>query len=339
MSWSETDFKNLFLKNIPLIDVRAPVEFAEGHFPESVNLPLLNDDERRQVGTTYKNAGQEAAIKLGHDLIQGEVKVQRIAQWVEFLKKNPDAQLYCFRGGLRSQISTNWLNDKGYNLNRITGGYKALRQFLITQISELTEQMNFTIIAGRTGSGKTPFLYQTNLPMIDLEKIANHRGSSFGNMGIQPTQITFENRLAVGLMKAREISKNVLIEDESRRIGNNQLPELFFDKKQLAPLILIDECLEERIETIYKDYIEIKSTDYLQDSLQRISKKLGGKNYQEISQKLAKGLHRDWIRDLLVLYYDPLYDFKLKDKQDRIVFKGTKTECLNYLREKRSQYS
>lgn len=338
MSWSETNLKKMFLNKMPLIDVRAPVEFKEGHFPGAVNLPIINDEERTLIGTTYKKSGQEAAIKLGHELVQGEVKKNRVQQWVDYLKQYPDAQLYCFRGGMRSQIATDWLKDEGFHLTKIPGGYKFLRNFLINKIAELTPVLNFTIISGRTGSGKTPFLYETGLPMIDLEKIANHRGSSFGNMGIQPTQINFENTLAIDMMRVHETSNNVLLEDESRRIGNNQIPENFFNKKQLAPLILIEESLEDRIDTIYHDYIEQKSTDYLQDSLQRISKKLGGKNYQEISQKLSAGLHREWIRDLLILYYDPLYDFQLKQKESRIIFRGTKAECLNYLNENRSKY-
>lgn len=334
MFWSETEIKNLFLNNIPLIDVRAPIEFKEGHFPTSVNLPLLNDEERKNVGTTYKKQGKEAAIKLGHELISGDVKSSRIRAWTEFLQKNKNAELYCFRGGLRSQIATDWLKEAGFSLHKITGGYKALRQYLINQIDELTPKFNFTIIAGRTGSGKTPFLYETGLPMIDLEKLANHQGSAFGRMGEQPTQINFENCLAVEMLRVFETSNKILLEDESRRIGDNQLPLIFFEKKQISELVLIEESLEERIETIYKDYIEVKSPEYLAQSLQRISKKLGGKNYLEISQKMVKGNHRDWIKDLLVLYYDPLYDFKLKDKEANIIFRGNRENCLNFLKQR-----
>lgn len=336
MSWSEADFKNLFLNNIPLIDVRAPVEYLEGHFPHSVNLPLMNDEERRLVGIDYKQNGQESAVRLGHQLVSGEIKEQRVAAWINFLKDKPHAQLYCFRGGMRSQIATDWIKESGIELKKITGGYKALRQYLMKTFDQIVPTLNFTVISGRTGSGKTPFLYQTKLPMVDLEKIANHRGSSFGNMGIQPTQINFENNLTIELMRLTQQGHDLLVEDESRRIGNNQLPLNIYDKKQISPMILIEESLEERVETIYSDYIETKPLEYLQGSLERISKKLGGKNYQEISQKLKAGSHREWIRDLLILYYDPLYDYHLKLKKNQILFRGTKKECLNYLNEKRS---
>ena len=194
MSWSEINLKKLFLQDTPLIDVRAPIEFKDGHFPCSINLPLMNDEERHLIGIEYKKLGQLKAIELGHKLVSGETKENRISDWVNFLKINPNAQLYCFRGGMRSQIATEWIADRGIKLEKITGGYKALRQFLLNTLEEKSKVVKLVVISGRTGTGKTPFLYQTNLPMIDLEKLANHRGSSFGGMGPQPTPINFENK-------------------------------------------------------------------------------------------------------------------------------------------------
>ena len=125
--------KKLFLDNIPLIDVRAEVEFSQGAFPSARNFPILNDEERRLVGICYKEDGPEAAEAYGFELVSGASREKRINQWLAFIKENPTAQLYCFRGGKRSQIATQWLSDAGKDVNRIAGGYKSLRRFLLNQ--------------------------------------------------------------------------------------------------------------------------------------------------------------------------------------------------------------
>ena len=127
-----TDFRHIFLNDVPMMDVRAPVEFGQGAFPGVVNHPLMNDDERQQVGTCYKQKGQDAAIALGHQLVSGATKQQRIEAWAGFAQAQPQGVLYCFRGGLRSQIVQQWLkSEAGIDYPRVIGGYKALRSFLI----------------------------------------------------------------------------------------------------------------------------------------------------------------------------------------------------------------
>lgn len=125
-----SDFRHIFLNDVPMMDVRAPVEFAKGAFPGVLNLPLMNDEERQKVGTCYKQRGQEAAIALGHSLVSGEIKNGRIAAWAAFAKVHPHGVLYCFRGGLRSQITQQWLQSEvGIAYPRVIGGYKAMRTF------------------------------------------------------------------------------------------------------------------------------------------------------------------------------------------------------------------
>ncbi|MBU2099360.1 MAG: tRNA 2-selenouridine(34) synthase MnmH, partial [Gammaproteobacteria bacterium] len=188
------DFLNLFLNDAPLIDSRAPVEFARGAFPSAVNLPLMTDDERERVGTCYKEQGQHAAIGLGHQLVNGAIKAQRVNAWVNFAEHNPKGYLYCFRGGLRSQICQQWMRDAGCDYPRVIGGYKAMRRFLLEQLDRLCQTQPMLILAGHTGAAKTELL-QKMPGAVDLEAIANHRGSAFGKKPDgQPSQIDFENR-------------------------------------------------------------------------------------------------------------------------------------------------
>ena len=199
------DLRQVFLSGAPMMDMRSPVEFDKGAFPTAVNLPLMSDEERRKVGTLYKIQGQAAAIELGHFLVSGEVKENRLKAWCDFARSNPDGYLYCFRGGLRSQTVQTWLKEAGVDYPLIKGGYKALRRFLIDETDRIATQGDFLIIGGRTGSGKTLLVH--DLPTaVDLEGLANHKGSSFGRPvdDTQPTQIAFENALGVDLLRRNE---------------------------------------------------------------------------------------------------------------------------------------
>src|SRR5690606_35803067 len=153
------DYRAIFLSDLPLMDVRAPVEFHKGAFPQVLNLPLMNDDERQRVGTCFKQRGQQAAIELGHQLVSGALKAERIAAWAAFAKGHPDGYLYCARGGLRSQIAQQWLSSEaGIEYPRVLGGYKALRGFLIQTIDEAVAECELILLGGLTGTGKTELL-------------------------------------------------------------------------------------------------------------------------------------------------------------------------------------
>ncbi|MCJ7765819.1 MAG: tRNA 2-selenouridine(34) synthase MnmH, partial [Thiovulaceae bacterium] len=131
-----SDFRSIVLNRTPLIDVRAPVEFDNGAFSNTVNLPLMNDEERRLVGICYKKSGNEEAVKLGHKLVSGRIKEERLGAWSDFIASHPDALLYCFRGGERSKISQEWLSGAGTKIIRLKGGYKAFRNYLITELEQ-----------------------------------------------------------------------------------------------------------------------------------------------------------------------------------------------------------
>ena len=207
----ENNFRDIVLGNIPLIDVRAPIEFEKGAFPHAINLAIMNDKERHLVGTAYKKSGNEAATKLGYSLVSGTIKEERMKAWKDAIQANPNALLYCFRGGSRSQISQEWLDESGINIIRLKGGYKAFRNYLLAEIEKAPQQFKPTIIGGRTGSGKTILLKKIQ-NSIDLEGLANHRGSAFGRkITPQPAQIDFENALAYELIQKVDQGFNKLV--------------------------------------------------------------------------------------------------------------------------------
>lgn len=344
------DYLSLFLNDVPLMDVRAPVEFTRGSFPNAENAPLMNDDERHRVGICYKEEGQDQAIKLGHQLVSGDIKAQRLEAWKRFVAQHPEGYLFCFRGGLRSRLTQQWIQEAGIDYPLVTGGYKALRRFLIDSLEQLVEKSEFRILSGRTGTGKTRVLQ--NLPNpVDLEGLANHRGSSFGRQVTpQPSQIDFENRLAVAMLKAHHRTGGpVYLEDESRLVGRCALPDSLRRRMAEAPLMVLEQPLEQRIAIIREDYVEsmcadyvrrdgeqagwLNFRDYLLSALDRIRKRLGGERHTQLRASMETALeqqqnrhdtrgHDAWIQALLEDYYDPMYDYQLSQKQGRILVRG-----------------
>ncbi len=356
------DFLSIFLNDVPMIDTRSPVEFEKGAFPTSVSLPLMTTEERARVGTCYKQHGQAVAIELGHKLVSGEVKEQRVGAWVDFARRHPQGYLYCWRGGLRSQICQQWMREAGCDYPRIGGGYKAMRRFLIDEFERICAQQTMLLLGGRTGCNKTAMIEE--LPQaVDLEGLANHLGSSFGRRpGGQPTQLSFENALAVAMLKAEQqvesTGQPILLEDEGRLVGRCALPPLLLQAMGSCPIVLLEVPLEERVEHSYRNYILNKQDEWqrqlgegagfdtfaedLTQSLYRVRKRLGGVRYREIADLLDKalaahrkgdsGLHLEWIRQLLVNYYDPMYDYQLSKRTDLIVFRGDRDAVGEYLR-------
>lgn len=352
------DFKSELLKGTPIIDVRAAIEFKTGAIPGSVNVPVLNDQERHEVGTCYKVKGQAAAIALGHHFVSGENLERKLAAWKLELAKNPNTIITCFRGGLRSQSTQKFLQDVGVETTRLAKGYKSARQFFIEQLQSFSNQTPMLILSGTTGSGKTHVINEikNDYPAIDLEGLAHHRGSAFGAWSIpQPAQADFENRLSLATMKVEtNLKKPLLVEDESRLIGSCHVPEYFFSKMREAPLVLIDEPVSERVENIFADYISslINSATAVEDatalftkyktSVTKIQKKLGGLRAQEVLADLQTAEHdfiqnkelpknKIWIEKLLVWYYDSMYLSSLEQRKPNIVFKGSRAAVTEFL--------
>lgn len=363
MELPQTDnYHELLVNDVPLIDVRAPVEFDQGSFPKAKNLPLMNDEERHKIGIRYKEAGQEKAIELGHELVTEGIKNQRVTNWSEFVKKNPNGALYCFRGGLRSKISQQWLYEAtGVIYPRVSGGYKALRRYLIDELEKSVSRINPLVLGGRTGTGKTLLIKELECH-IDLEGIFNHRGSAFGKHATpQPGQIDIENRLSIDLLKHRLKDHNKLVlEDEAHNIGSRQLPKTLFESMQTSPLVILETDSGERIQNIFNEYISDSLKQYqtflgeesgfdawqaaLTAALEKIQRRLGGARYKELKNTMQQAflqhnttgntdMHREWIRFLLINYYDPMYDYQLSKKSDRIIFRGNYKSILEYFKQ------
>ena len=334
------------LSNVSNIDLRSENEFKKGSIPQSVNIPILNNDQFKKVGIESKKNGSDAAIALGHSLVKGSLKENLIHHWTEHLKKNPECLLYCFRGGMRSEIAVKWLNECGVKVNRLKGGYKNFRNWVISQHLDIENYIkDWIIIGGLTGSGKTDFL-RSFKESIDLERIANHRGSAFGvRDGGQPTQSNFENILTLDYLNHKY--KKLILEDESRTIGRAGLPGFWYQKMQSSKLVILEVDDDKRAENIYYEYVydEINngvSEDNLLEkylgSLNNIKRRLGNVVYDNIKDLMKsafhqneKEIHKEWILTLLTSYYDKMYSYKLDMRKDFIVHKGEIESCRDYI--------
>ena len=357
-----SDYRQLFLADVPLLDVRAPVEFDRGAFPNATNLPLLDDQQREQIGIRYKHAGQEEAIRLGLRLATPEIRAHRLESWIGFSEANPDGYIYCFRGGLRSRTTQQWMREQGVDYPLVRGGYKAMRRFLIDELEVSARQLALVCVGGLTGVGKTRALCRTR-HHVDFEGLANHRGSAFGRdpLDRQPAVIDWENRVSIEFPQHRERhpGKPLPVEDEGRCIGRINMPDFLYEALLRAPRAILEAGLDERIGMIRADYIETAWPAYLEaygadaetefgrfvlDNLARIRKRLGGERYQKIRTAFEAALlaffergdargFDDGIRTLLEEYYDPMYRYQIECKQPEIVFRGGEAEFLRWAEE------
>lgn len=356
MRQNTADYRQLFLDDTPMMDMRAPVEYARGAFPHTENLPLLDDRQRQMVGTEYKRRGQQAAIDLGWRLATPEVRAQRLAAWSDFVRRHPHGYLYCFRGGLRSRTAQELLRAEGIDYPLVEGGYKAMRGFLLEEFEYHCTALPFAVIAGHTGSGKTE-LIQRARRAVDLEGIARHRGSSFGRTGApQPAQIDFENCVSIDLLKLAQQPGRVFLEDESRLIGRCALPPALQQAMKAAPRVLVEEPVEARARRIVRDYVEDALARFgeeresaaralgeeLRGSLGRIQKRLGGLRYRQLDEQLQEAnaeLARSGGADayipvvttLLTDYYDGSYEYQMGKREGEVLFRGSHAEVAEWL--------
>lgn len=296
----------------PIIDARSEGEFAQSHIPGTYNLPILNNEERVIVGTLYKEKGSEKATLKGFELVGPRFHlIQK-----EALKKFPEKKIivYCWRGGMRSQILSWLLEMVGFQVFRLKGGYKTYRTYTFELIRK---DWNLIVIGGKTGTGKTRILKELKAQgeqIIDLEGLANHKGSSFGSIGQppQPSVEQFENLFAEEL---RLLNPTIptWVENESRKIGRLILADRFYDQMIQSPLIDIQKSEAERIELIAEEYADLPAEDLIA-AVKRLSKRLGGLRTAQAIEAIEAGNHPEWIANLLI-YYDKTYEFDL-DKHE-----------------------
>lgn len=332
-----------------MLDVRAPKEVACGALPYAVTLPILSDEERHQVGIRYKEAGQDEAVKLGYTLT-GPHLPERIEGWREVVAQGPTA-VSCWRGGLRSALTAEFIGDD--NVPCVEGGYKAIRNHLMSKLGASLERYQVLVVGGLTGSGKTELLTQLgdrvpDLKVLDLEQEARHRGSAFGKLReAQPAQASFENSLAAHLLLG--CTPKLLLEDESRAIGRLKLPDAVYRAVQTSPLIMVEEPLERRVARIHRDYVLSLSSisgisearALLAERLSSLKKRLSGAVIDSALRALEDAetsgawseasAHAGWIMPLLTHYYDPLYEKSLEKVNRPVIFKGDVEACNAWL--------
>jgi len=308
----------------PVVDVRSPAEFALGHLPGAINLPLFSDEERARVGTAYKKIGRSQAFDLGLDLVGP--KMSAFVQAAREFAPQKQILVHCWRGGMRS-ASMGWLLETAsFRVSILTGGYKAYRAYIR---ENLVTDRKFIILGGLTGSGKTIWLKklaEAGEAVVDLERIANHRGSVFGGigLGVQPTNEQFENDLFLALQSIPS-DQVIWLEDESRQIGRIFMPEPIVLAMTAAPLIRITVPAEMRTQIILDEYAGL-DPERLAASVNQISKRLGGLVTSQCLDLLEK---KDFagVVGLLLPYYDKTYSHSLQVRSRQVVSDLDLTVC------------
>ncbi len=316
---SEIKIEDVFSQKWPIIDVRSPGEYDKGHIPNSINIPLFSNEERAQVGTIYKQQSKEAAIKIGYDFV--EPKLEEFITKSLIAAPNGKVIVHCWRGGMRSQSFAKHLSDNGFSDVRvIVGGYKTYRNFVLDSLSS---PYHLKVIGGYTGSGKTHILYELKnqgKQIIDLERIANHKGSAFGGIGQgqQSTVEQFENNLYDELNKLN-LNAPIYIEDESQNIGKVKIPKQFFKQMRSATLYFLDIPKEKRAKHLVTEYSKCDKK-LLAESIKTISKRLGGLNTKD-SLKYLEDENYYEVAMISLHYYDGYYLKGMNNRRSEDVVK------------------
>lgn len=308
--------------HFPVLDVRSPSEYEHAHIPGALSLPLFTDEERKVVGTAYKQQGKQPAVKIGLDYFG--VKMRAMVEEGEKILTNKSGSVerddtktvlvHCWRGGMRS-AGVAWLLDLyGFKVYTLAGGYKAYRQWVLAQFEK---EFDIKILGGFTGSGKTDLLHQMEVDgqqIIDLEGLASHKGSAFGGIGLpaQPTQEMFENKLASELsLKQTEC---FWLEDESQRIGKLHIPHAFWNMMRTKPVFFIDIPFNKRLGYILIDYGQCNK-EMMADSIDRIRKRLGPLETKTALEHLSNN-NMEACFAILLAYYDKYYQKGLHNREN-----------------------
>ena len=309
---------------IPVCDVRSPSEFKSGHLPGAVNIPLFNDKERESVGIIYKKEGRIPAVLEGLKQSSSSLSL-KLSQALN-VSKNGRLLVHCWRGGMRSEAMA-WLFSLGdIETEILEGGYKSYRNYILQNLSE---KKRVIVLGGLTGSSKThiiKFLKSSGQQIIDLEGLANHKGSAFGSLGQlpQPTTEQFANML---YYEWNSIEKNLplWLEDESRNIGSVFIPDKFYENMQDTPAIILMMDVKKRLPRLMKEYSEYPA-ESLKESILKISKRLGGDNTKDAIDAVEIGDYAKAI-EITLNYYDKAYLYGLKKKHDKnLIYVHTDTD-------------
>lgn len=301
-----------------IIDVRSPSEFKQGHLPHSHSLPLFDDDERALIGTAYKRKSRIEAIDLGLSILAEKIEV-----WINRaeLLDSKQINVLCWRGGMRSGFAAQLLESCGYQSSTLIGGYKTFRRRVLATWNGLpSTKIKLFVVGGLTGSGKTKILSalkKLGEQVLDLEDLAQHRGSAFGHIGLsqQPTQEQFENQLADEWLKF-DLTQPIWIEDESRLIGKCHLPSKLYEMMQQAPLFYLECSEEERLQNLLQLYGSA-SRETLINATQCLMRRLGTQLTSQIIELIQSGDLLNATKHLMI-YYDKTYSHQLKKRTSPI---------------------
>lgn len=305
---SVEDFLSLhdFGNGPPLLDVRSPGEFAGGHIPGAWNVPLLSDEQRVRIGTTYARSGKEGAVRLALELV-GPDLAEKLDQARRLAGTRREVLLHCWRGGMRSASLAWLLETDGFLVHLLAGGYKAYRAYVR---ETLARPAPVWVLGGMTGCGKTDILHEMatlGCQVIDLEGLAHHRGSAFGGIGQgeQPRNEAVENELQAQWARL-DFTRPIWMEDESRRIGSVSLSEAFYTHITSGKCILVDMPLALRVRRLVRMYTQGQDDDALIQGLDCIRLRLGHATYQECVRAIQSHHYAEAVQRLLV-YYDKAY--------------------------------
>ncbi|MFN5170285.1 MAG: tRNA 2-selenouridine(34) synthase MnmH [Cyclobacteriaceae bacterium] len=301
--------------HLPVVDVRSEAEYAQGHIRQAVNVPLLNNDERHRVGTTYKQLGQHAAIREGFRLVGP--RLDGILGQAEEISQGREMLIHCWRGGMRSSNFAQFVGMAGMRSRVLQGGYKTYRQ---AALQAFQTRLPLVLLTGFTGSGKTEILRalrEAGEQVIDLEGLAHHRGSAFGGLFMppQPTTEQFQNELFEEILKV-DTSRPVWVEDESIAIGKIFLPPDFWQQMTLAPIVQVEVSLEARVARLVRDYGQAPKEEF-GEIMKKIRKKLGGQYLKAAEERLLAD-DMTTVMEILLTYYDKAYRQSIEKRKDRL---------------------
>lgn len=313
----------LHAQTMPIIDVRSPKEYEQGHIVGAFNMPLFSNEERAIVGTLYKQKGKEIALLKGLDFVG--VKMSDFVKQAVRISPNKKLLIHCWRGGMRSESVAMLLQYAGFEVQLLKGGYKAYRNYVL---STFAQPYILYVLGGKTGVGKTEILHHlasNGEQVVDLEKIACHKGSAFGHLqqAPQPSVEQFENELFHQLI-ALDLMRPIWVESESRGIGRVFIPEGFWDKMQSAAFFLIEIPAEIRIQRLVNDYANANVLE-IESSLAKIARKLGGVTYQNALNAFREG-DLFTATKIILFYYDKMYQYSRQKREAKGTFLLEMTE-------------